>query len=77
MAERITLKNVKIRVETELGGSEELAGRISDLLESLGYEVIEWSRPFQMHQPDEGRERTFVGAIPKSREEGNDGPKSI
>lgn len=65
MAERADLNHVKIRVEAKTRESEKMATVIVEVLEKLGYEVIEWSRPFPMRPPDETRARTYVGAIRK------------
>ena len=63
MAERESIRNVKIRVESDQGDSEPLTEKIVDILEEAGYEVIEWTKPFPV-RADPSRERIFLGAIP-------------
>lgn len=69
MPEHFDLHHVKIRVEGKPEESEKMTTVIVELLEKLGYEVIEWTRPFPMRPPDDKRARSYVGAIKKGNVE--------
>jgi len=60
---------VKIRVISTHDTVQEMAERIGKLLESSGYEVIEFSKSYVLQPPEEFRSRVFVAAIPKERKE--------
>ena len=61
---------VKVRVEATKGQAEKIAGAVVRLLETLGFEVIEWSREMDLRD-DPSRSRAFVSANIKPHELGD------
>lgn len=63
----INTRTIKVRIEADQQLSEKLAGQFVQMLERLGYEVIEWSRAFPLREDPE-RARSYVSALPGDKE---------
>lgn len=57
---------LKIRVEYSQEDNEKIAGKVVSLLEHIGFEVHEWTRPFPIKEnPDSGIARSYITAVKK------------
>lgn len=59
---------LKIRVEYCQEDNERIAGKVVGLLEHIGFEVHEWTRPFPIKEnPNSGIARSYITAIKKGK----------
>jgi hypothetical protein len=64
-------KNVtKIRLMAAPEMANALAGQIVALLETTGFEVLEWSMPQPCREPDLDKNRIYLTAVKKGAENG-------
>ena len=64
---------VKIRVQAVPKKADLVAGKLITTLEEIGYEVIEWSGPFQCKPPEADRSFVYIsGVLKQENENGNE-----
>lgn len=56
---------VKVRLIATEERLKEIAEQVVNSLESAGYEVIEWTSPYQCRPPESDKSRMYISAVPK------------